>query len=434
MRGTVEASVHSLLLFSDRATTPGPAQSYIDTTSDADLIAQPALAPASPFAFDAGAWRRLSLMASEGLRLAAPVAEITAVTAFPDRVLHDAWGDFAGAAKSLDLRARQGVQTLAEDIVSYARDVAPDFYRRLGALLGLLRVRPPSHEEAKACAAILDLLRQAADERARRATALSAAVGPLAEAAGRLGDTFARRERNPAVRVTLPHVPGLCLSYDDEGMACASEIKQADQRQYWVLEPNGDAYLLVSAADPGRVLVVDQDESLIPMTRRPPPFTFVDEGPRPRVERRDRARGDAARFNVSVSSDLYIQNVSYQTLALDCLGDAGWRSGAPVGTHLKRGGSSQRWAFDPPLRSRQELVFHDIIAPVAKLGRQLHGLRRVQGDWAALASDLRAGADEIQSCAEQGRPFVSSYSVVDALNGWRRVATGAREATAGLAV
>src|SRR4051812_48245633 len=173
--GMVDAPVRNLLLFSDRGTTPGPTRSAIDTL--------PALAPASPFAFDAGAWRRLSVMASEGLRLAAPVAEITAVTAFPDRALHEAWDDFAVVAKSLDLRARQSLQTLAEDIVSYARDVAPDLYRRLGAALGQLKARPPSHEEAKACGAILDLLRQAAEARSRRATALSAAVGPLAEAA-----------------------------------------------------------------------------------------------------------------------------------------------------------------------------------------------------------------------------------------------------------
>ncbi|MGH1560657.1 hypothetical protein ACRAWD_29400 [Caulobacter segnis] len=200
-----------------------------------------------------------------------------------------------------------------------------------------------------------------------------------------------------------------------------------------MLEPSGEAYVLVSAADPDLVLVVDQDADLIPLTRAPPPFTFADRGPRPRVARREDAPAAAARFLISVSTDLYLQNVSYQTLALECPGDAGWGHGAPVETTLKRGGATQRWSFEPPLRSRQELMFHDVVAPAAEHGLDVGGLACLRDDWAAIADDLRAGADQILRCAERGQPFVAAGSVVDVLDGWRRLAAEARNASADLA-
>lgn len=392
------------------------------------------LAPVEPLpALETEAWRRLRLMVTEGRRRAAPAADIACVTWFPDPVLLDAWINFADAAEAWDQDARGAARTLAEDIVSYARDVAPELYRRLAALLGPLKVRAPSLEEARACQAILEPLCRAAEERARRAGSLGAAIGPLADTAARLGRVFAGRQRNPAVRIVLPHVPGLCLAYDDHFFACASDMATFDRRQSWVLEPSGDAYLLVSAADPDLVLIIDQDEDLIPLTRTPPPFTFADRGPRPRMARRDATPADAARFMVSVTSDLYLQNVSYQTLALECPGEGGWRHGAPVVTTLKRGGATQRWAFDPPLRSRHELIFHDVVAPAADHGVEVGGLRRLQDDWAAIAEDLRAGADQILRSAEREQPFDAAGSVVDVLDGWRRLAGEARNAAADLA-
>lgn len=418
--------VRSLRLFADRSAGLARARSCV---GGAEVLSQPAPAPVEPLAaLETEAWRRLRRMVAEGRRRAAPAADIARVAWFPDPALPDAWIDFVAAANAWNQDARGDARTLAEDIVSYARDVSPELYRRLAALLGPLKTRPASLEEAKACQTILDALARAAEERSRRASALRGAIQPLAETAARLGRVFAGRERNPAVRIVLPHVPGVCLAYDDAGLACASDMAVFDRRQSWVLEPCGDAYVLVSAADPDLVLIVDQDEDLIPMTRRPPPFTFVDRGPRPRVAPRDGVPADAARFLVSLSADLYLQNVSYQTLALDCPGQGGWRHGAPVVTTLKRGGSTQRWAFDPPLRSRQELIFHDVVAPAAALGLEVGGLRRLPDDWAAIAEDLRAGADEILRSAERGRPFDVNCSVVDVLDGWRRLAAEARNA------
>ena len=423
--------MRSLRLFADRGT--GAART-LNRVGGAEVLSQPALAPAPPLsALETEAWRRLRLMVAEGRRRAAPAADIARVTWFPDPAPLDAWNSFAAAAQTWDEDARGAARTLAEDIVSYARDVAPELYRRLAALLGPLKSRPPSLEEAKACQAILEPLCRAAEERARRAGALSGAITPLAESAARLGLVFAGRERNPPVRIVLPHVPGICLAYDDQGFACASDMATFDRRQSWLLEPSGEAYVLVSAADPDLALVVDQDADLIPLTRMPPPFTFADRGPRPRVARKDEVPADAARFLISVSSDLYLQNVSYQTLALDCPGEGGWRHGAPVVTTLKRGGSTQRWAFDPPLRSRQELIFHDVVAPAADHGLEVGGLRRLPDDWAAVAEDLRAGASQILRGAEREQPFDANCSVVDVLECWRRLAAEARNAATDLA-
>jgi hypothetical protein len=370
-------------------------------------------------------------MAAEGRRRAAPAVDIARVTWFSDPSLLNAWTDFTAAAETLDADMRGKTRTLAEDIVSYAKDT-PELYRRLSALLAPLKARAPSLEEARACQAILETLGRAAEERARRAGSLGSGVAPLAKAATRLGAVFSGRERNPPVRIVLPHVPGLCLAYDDHGEACASDMAIFDKRQFWVLEPSAEAYVLVSAADPTLVLIVDQDDELIPLTRTPPPFTFADRGPRPRVARRDATPAEAARFLVSVSSDLYLQNVSYQTLALECPGEGGWRHGAPVVTRLKRGGSTQRWAFEPPLRSRQELIFHDVVAPAAIHGLEVGGLSRLSDDWAAIAEDLRAGATQVLRCAERDQPFVASGSVVDVLDSWRRLAAEARNASTDL--
>lgn len=422
--------MRNLRLFAERGAGQAPARSY---GSGAEPLPRLAVASTEPLpALETEAWRRLCPMVAEGRRRAAPAADIARVTWFADPSLLNAWSDFIAAADGWDEATRGDARSLAEDIVSYARDVAPELYRRLAALLAPLKARAPSLEEAKASQAILEALSRAAEERARRAAALGGTLAPLTRAAARLGAAVEGRDRNPPVRVVLPHVPGVCLAYDDEGLACASDMATFDKRQAWVLEPSGEAYVLVSAADPSLVLIVDQDEDLIPLTRTPPPFTFADRGPRPRMARREATPLEASRFLVSVTSDLYLQNVSYQTLALECPGDSGWRHGAPVVTTLKRGGAAQRWAFEPPLRSRQELIFHDVVAPAAMHGQEVGGLARLQDDWLAIAEDLRAGVGQILRCAERGQPVVAVGSVVDVLDGWRRLAAEARNASTDL--
>jgi len=422
--------VRNLRLFAECGAGQAPARSY---GSGAEPLPCLAMAAAEPLpALETAAWRRLCPMVAEGRRRAAPAADVARVTWFADPSLLNAWSDFIAAAEAWDETTRGDVRSLAEDIVSYARDVAPELYRRLAALLAPLKARAPSLEEARACQAILDALSRAADERARRAGIQGGTLAPLTRAAARLSVALGGRDRNPPVRIVLPHVPGVCLAYDDEGFACASDMATFDKRQSWVLEPSGDAYVLISAADPTLVLIIDQDEDLIPLTRTPPPFTFADRGPRPRMARREATPLEASRFLVSVSSDLYLQNVSYQTLALECPGDGGWRHGAPVVTTLKRGGATQRWAFEPPLRSRQELIFHDVVAPAAMHGQEVGGLARLQDDWLAIAEDLRAGAGQILRCAERGQPVVALGSVVDVLDGWRRLAAEARNASTDL--
>lgn len=421
----------SLRLFIERGVGPVPPRRH---GGGAEALPRPAALSPQPLpALESEAWRRLRLMLAEGRRRAAPAADIARATRFSDPSLLNAWTDFATAAEAWDTTVSADARNLAEDIVSYARDLAPELYRRLAALLAPLKTRAPSQEEARASQAILETLSRAADERARRAGALGGAIAPLTRAAACLGTVFAGRERNPSVRVVLPHVPGVCLAYDDAEFACVSDMATFDKRQFWVLEPSGETYVLVSAADPDLVLVVDQDPALIPLTRTPPPFTFADRGPRPRVARRENAPAAATRFLVSVSADLYLQNVSYQTLALECPSDHGWRHGAPVETMLKRGGATQRWAFEPPLRSRQELMFHDLIAPAADHGLDVGGLARLQDDWMAIAEDLRAGAGEMLRCAERDQPFLAAGSVVDVLDGWRRLAAAARNASTDLA-
>lgn len=298
--------MHSLLLFGAGDAALAATRTLV--SGGPAIVTSPPPAKA-PFALQAETWLALSLMVQEARRRAGPAAEIAAVTAFADRALPDAWSAFVAAAEAWESDVRGGARMLAEDIVSYAKDLTPELHRRLAVLLGPLRARAPSLEEAKACGALLDTLRRGAEERARRAEATGVAIAPFLEAASRLGEVHAGGERNPPVRIVMPHVPGMCLAYGDDGQACISDMKLADRRQYWVLEPSGEAYVLISAADPDRVLVVDQDEGLIPMTREPPPFTFVEHGPRPRVEARDNAPPDACRFARPAYSERQLSNL-----------------------------------------------------------------------------------------------------------------------------
>lgn len=430
----------NLLLFAPRSIQVGTVNK---TASDGHMsAASPARASDSgPFAISQEAWSNLARMVPEGLARTDAARDMIALGSFSSAALPDAWWGFINAAGEWDRSVRPGLQTLADDIISYAHDTAPQLYGQLAERLRPLEDRAPSKEEADACVAILDALAQAADQRARRALDLSRQVGPFAEAVRGFGDAFAQHERNPAVRVMLPDIPFMCLSYGDDNLACAGDVRITDKRQFWVLDfqPQSGAYTFTNAAAPDRMLIVDQDPRLIELGNMRSPFgiSFVNEGPRPRMEARGNVTpggvvADAALFRIPPFHDRYIQNVSYHSLTLDCAGNDGWQQGTPVLAFLKNGGANQHWSFDPPLRSLQEIDFHDMIAPVGIMAGQVGGLQHLQGDWAAIADDMRAGVARVLSCVELNQPFIAGLQVDEVLSAWGQLAQEAAAASSGL--
>jgi len=379
-------------------------------------------------------------MVHEGLARAAITQEIIATGPLSSPALSDAWRDFINAAGQWEGSVRPGLQGLADDIISYAHDTAPQLYGQLAERLRPLEDRAPVKEEADACVAILDALAQAADERAQRAVDLSRQLAPFAEAVRRFGDAFAQHERNPAVRVMLPDIPFMCLSFGDDSLACAGDVRNTDRRQFWVLDfqPQRGAYTFTSAADPGRMLIVDQDPQLIQLGRSAPfGFSLLNEGPRPRMEARSNLMSggmvaDAALFQIPPSHDRYIQNVNYSSLTLDCAGDDDWQQGTPILAFRKNDGANQHWSFDPPLRSWQEIQFHDIVAPVGEMAGQVSGLQHLQGDWAAIADDMRTGVAHMISSVELNQPFIAGLQIEEVLSAWGQLAQEAEAASNGL--
>ena len=425
----------NLLLFAPRSIPVGAVNK---TAVDARMPdASPARASDSgPFAISQEAWSNLARMVPEGLARSG-----IASGPFSSPVLPNAWLGFINAARDWDGSVRPGLQALADDIISYAHDEAPRWYGELAERLRPLEERAPSKEEADACVAILGALAQAADQRAQRAVDLSRHVGPFAAAVRAFGDAFAQHERNPAVRVMLPDIPFMCLSFGDDNLACAGDVRTTDKRQFWVLDfqPRSGAYTFTNAAAPDRVLIVDQDPGLIKLGNMRAPFgmALLHEGPRPRMEARGNVTpgdvvADAALFRIPPFHDRYIQNVNYDSLTLDCSGNDGWQQGTPVLAFLKNGGANQHWSFDPPLRSLQEIEFHDIVAPVGVMAGQVSGLQHLQGDWAAIADDMRAGVAHVLSCVELNQPFIAGLQVDEVLSAWGQLAQEAAAASNGL--
>lgn len=430
----------NLLLFSPRSIEIRAANK---TAVDAGMPARShdGASENGPFTISQEAWGNLARMVPEGLARIGVTQAIIAMGPFSSSVLPDAWQGFINAAGEWDRSVRPGLQVLADDIISYAHDTAPQLYGQLAERLRPLEGRSPSKEEADDCVAILDALAQAADQRAQRAVDLSRQIAPFAEAVRGFGDALAQHERNPAVRVMLPDIPFMCLSYGDDGLACAGDVRNTDRRQFWVLDfqPQRGAYTFTSAADPGRVLIVDQDPQLIELGKISGPFgiAFLNEGPRPRMEAwtnvtREGVVANAALFHIPPFHDRYIQNVSYNSLTLDCAGNDDWQQGTPVLAFRKNDGANQHWSFDPPLRSQQEIQFHDIVAPVGEMARQVSGLQHLQGDWAAIADDMRAGVTHVLSCVELNQPFIAGLQVDEVLSAWGELAQEAAAASNGL--
>ena len=112
--------MRSLRLFADRDGGLAPARGRI---GGAEALPRPR--PVEPLsALETDAWRRLRRMVAEARRRAAPAADLARVAWFPDPTLLDAWTRFAAAAEAWDTDLTGGAPALAEDIVSFARDVA----------------------------------------------------------------------------------------------------------------------------------------------------------------------------------------------------------------------------------------------------------------------------------------------------------------------
>ncbi len=446
-----------LLLFAP-ASTHRPARSLV--TAAGHSPGAEAASSASTFALSGAAWAKLaalvrtsqaradaaraqttptpgrrSVVTAGGSLAQVMEAALAAVAAPCESVeLQDTWWALIDAARDWDDRVKPSFQAMAGDIISFADVTAARHYGRLAELLRPLQGRAPTKAEADACVTVLDRLVQAAQDRARRAVKLNSQIGPFADAAHRFGQAFARHERNPPIRVMLPGVPFLCLSYGDDNLACAGDIRRQDERHWWILDfqPQSGAYTFTSATSPDRVLVVDQNPQLITLANSAPVF-LISEAPRPRLEARAAVTNQAAAlFYVPPHDGLYIQNVSYPGFTLDCVGNDFWGEGTPVLCFRKDGGVNQRWAFDPPPRSPREIAFHDVVAPSGALAEQIGRIRPLQGDWAAIADDLRAGVGRVLGCLERGEPFTLGQRIEEVLEAWRRLALEAAAASSAI--
>jgi len=392
---------------------------------------QPAVAVASsPFELSPASWAMLVALTQDVALRNEKVHAIAGSGLFNNAVLMNAWNAFAGQAIHWEGEVKPALKQLADGIVTYAEVDAPTLYGRLEAMLQQLSDRPPTQSEADACAGILKELAAAARTRADRAGALAAQVAPFAASVREFGYVFGSQERNPAVRLGMPDIPYICLSYNDALQACAGDTRIDDRRQLWTIEQAGPFLVFVSAANPDLVLTV---EAMRPNVGFSEVLRMMALASRPRLAKRGEGGQGSNLFVVEPDGDrLYVRNCNYPGATLDCAGDYGWQQGTDVLNFSKNGGRNQHWAFSPQPRTQAEIGFYDVIAPVGGLAQHVGELQHLQGDWAAVADDMENGVAKVLESVQRNEPFVASLQVDEVLGAWKSLADEARAASAGL--
>ena len=345
--------------------------------------------------------------------------------------LTSAWQTFAAQLDGWTAQTEPALKAAAADLVSFGNDVAPAGYGPVISMLKAVGAEPLTPQQAQICADALSTMAAAAQTRAQVAAQASSQLGPFVQALSSLQTTFAQTERNPPVQVSLPDCGAICLSYGDDGLACAGDSSRDDPRHHWVVTPlpSGSGWSLT--ANDGRMLVFEFGDYIVlgmrmPATGRPslvPASSATANGlPLPN-----------ATFNVPMAGQKgLIQNQSNLRFTLDCSGDDGWQDGTPVLIWSVNDGPNQHWQCEPPAWIVGKLRFYDAVAPIAGATLSLSALQQLEGDWQAVANDLNATIAEAKASVDTQVPFVGALQVQQVLTAWGNLANEAQAAAAGL--
>ncbi|HEY1750364.1 MAG TPA: hypothetical protein VGG29_03825 [Caulobacteraceae bacterium] len=357
-----------------------------------DAARRDVLAPGGPagssvaFSLSAAEWAQLSQLVADARELSGklPPGAAPASTDHPRLVeLRSAWDAFAPAAAAWPDQGAPWLKTAAKAIADLGEVSAPAAYNPLIATLKSMGEHRLTTEQMVPYLIALAEMSRAAIDCVRWAGIAAEQVGHLAQALSRLNDCFDRTERNPRVRVMLPECGALCLSYGDDGLACAGDASRDDPRHAWELRPMLFGPYVFVASD-GRLLVVVWQKipgiGVIPS--RPTLISASEPAPTGFTTR-------VAGFTLPPGGHAgFIQNTQSTDFTLDCAGNDGWEDGTRVLTFRVNDGPNQHWRLETQPWNFGELAFYDLVAPIAESSASLV-IERLEGEWRSIVNDFR---------------------------------------------
>ena len=272
-----------------------------------------------------------------------------------------------------------------------------------------------------------------ASTRAQAAAQAAGKSGPLVQALSALQGSFGDVRRNPPVKVILPQIPGVCLSYGDDGSACGGDANGTNPRNLWQVYPVAPGAEWYFVANDGRVLAIQSDGHDSP-TR----YQHFDQTARPcLIPAAAALQGGESRpiatFRIpEPDQGGLIQNQRYPRYAMDCAGNSGWGAGTPILNFVVNNGVNQHWRLDPPTWDMGELDFYDLVAPIAGSSLSIAALERIEGDWRAVADDLNAAIAKAQASVNTTIPILGVLQVQEIVTAWGGLAQEAAAAAQGL--
>lgn len=430
------------------STLPGSWAALSPDGNAPDLAGVAGLVPApaperrpEPFSRALAQWHELRGRV-EAVERAAPTARDAIEQSGAETAFHELfrlWNRLAEAAAQWS-GIRAALIGLGEDIVRYATGIVPDRYRALAAFFAEAEDRPLSPDSATRCRALLEAIVAEAEGRVTNARELSSRIAPLHEALSEFADAFGREVRSPDIRIELPDTPPLCLSYGDDGYAMAGDPANGPARQLWRVEPDeASGAFTIRTPDGARAMVTDTKEAIFEAMRRPGwgPWAW---GPRPTPLPRPQpylapadvaGTSSAALFDLNRTGTGYIVPREWPGRTFDCAGNSGWEQGTAILNWEQNGGNNQHWRCVPPPRLASELRFYDIAAPIVR-SLDLSGLGMLEGDWRAIAEELKDGVADTLRSIDANEPLVGSLSVEETIRTWADLAARAEEAMADL--
>jgi hypothetical protein len=388
--------------------------------------------PGLPFAVIASDRIAVARMVSAALAAAPKANGLYSPELCASALLQRTFKAFSDQAKSWAGVVQPALNDLAADVISYATNIVPEHYGALANALKCLIGRKPTGAELAACTGLLNTVAAEADQRATRAEQLAAKFDPIVEAAVQLGAAFQATERNPPVRIVLPEIPFMCLSYGNDHLACAGDTRHDSPRQHWTVTVDPATGLACFGQDDGKgghfFLVCPPGR--LPDDNQGFPFILVKELPRPEVitlppigNPMHPAADPHAWFLVpGLGQRGYISSASYRRHTLDCAGDDGWQAGTPVLHWIQNGGRNQKWSFEPAPRPVREVLFYDAVAETGSAAKNVSGFQHLHGDWNAVAADLRRGIARLTSGIEITEPFIAGLQIEQAILAWADLA------------
>jgi hypothetical protein len=331
---------------------------------------------------------------------------------------------------------REALTGLGQDIIRYAGTV-PDRYRALAAFFEEGQDHPLSPDSATRCRALLDAIVTEAEARVASAHELSTRIEPLLEALSVFADTFRREVRNPDIRIELPDTYSLCLSYDDDGKAVAGDPANGPARQLWRVEPDEDSGAhTIRTTDGTRAMVTHTAAEVIEMLQRQMREAAMGamsfSRPQPYLAPVDVVgRSSAGLFDLNRTGSGYIVPRDWPGYTFDCAGNSGWAQGTAILNWEQNGGNNQHWRCLPSPRLASELRFYDLAAPIIH-ALDLSAFGRLEGEWRAIAEELKDGVADTLRSIDANEPLIASLSVEQTIIAWSDLATRAGEAIADL--